>query len=818
MKKIHKILYGVILILCPGISVLGQPMFQVKGRVFEDSNRGAAFATVRVLHLPDSGLIGGTVTDSAGWFHLEIRTEGSYVLRVSLLGWQSAEMPFQLNQEQQHVQLPPIRLHATSHALQAVQVIASRPFIEQQPGKTVIHVDGSPTAAGSDVLDILQKAPGVTVDQDGNITLKGKSGVMVMIDGRPTYLSQEQLTHFLKTIRAESISHIDVISNPSAKYDAAGSAGIIDIHLKKNDQEGYNGVVQAQFQQGRYPASSGSLELHYARHRIQAYLNGGFYTGQSFNDLQLIRNFYASDKSLQATMEQISHMRFPETNYQLRIGADLDINTHQRIGFFIDADQSREHDKSDGPISFYDAAHQLDSIASPVSKNNGKWSNMTYHLHYHWQIDTAGQELGAEFNVSPFTSHALSDDITQYFLSDGTTLRDPSRKDGELSSAISIISGKMDYTLPLNKNLKLDAGIKASHVRSDNQVQYQNWVQDKQIWITDTGLTNHFLYQEDIYAAYMSMAQDFKKGWHVQVGLRAEQTITRAHQLVHDSLVKRSYVNLFPNLMVKKDFPHDHSLSLAFNRRIDRPNYQDLNPFRYYIDQYTYQVGNPFLQPQLTYATELSYTYKNQYTITLDYSYTSNVITEYIRQDDKTRVGYQTNENLSSFNNVGISWSIPVTIARWWNTQNFLSIFYNDFQGSVDQARLTNHHAAWRFNSVQEFQLPAHIKAELSGFYQSSMPYGPFMLKPRYRIDIGFQKNLFHDKGTLKLFANDIFRTQQGIVDLRYLNTDIHVHNRWNTQKVGVSFVYHFGNQQLKVKTVNRTGIEEEQSRIKKGG
>lgn len=816
MKSFRQVFYGMMLFIGSGMPLFAQSVYQVKGRVMEDSTIAATFATVRVFHLPDSTLAGGAISDSVGWFHLELPAAGTYLLKVSLLGRQSAELPFQLKQGQYHVQLPPVQLQTGSHALQAVQIVATRPFIEQQPGKTVLHVEGSPTAAGSDVLDILQKAPGVTVDQDGNITLKGKSGVMVMIDGRPTYLSQQQLTNFLKTIRAESVASIDVITNPSAKYDAAGSAGIIDIHLKKNNQEGYNGSVQAQFQQGRYPATSGSWELHYAHRAVHAYVNGGFYTGQSFNDLHLTRNFYTPDKSLQATMKQVSHMQFPETDYQLRVGSDLDISSRQSIGFFIDANQSREHDKSQGPISFYDSAYQLDSTASPSSKNDGTWRNMTYNLHYHLQLDTAGQELSAEFNAAPFKSNANSNDVTQYFLADGNPLRDPSYKQGELSSDIQILSGKMDYSLPMKKKRKLEAGIKASHVKSDNQVQYQNWDQGKQIWILDTGLTNHFIYQEDIYAAYASIDQDLAKGWHVQVGLRGEQTVTRAHQLVHDSLVRRSYLNLFPNLMIKKDFSQNHSISFAFNRRIDRPNYQDLNPFRYYIDQYTYQMGNPFLQPQLTYATEFSYTYMNQYTLTLDYSYTTDVITEYVRQDEKTRIGYQTNENLSSFTNLGATWSVPVKLAHWWNTQNFLSIFYNDYKGNVDQIQLMNQHVAWRFNSVQEFQLPAHIKAELSGFYRSSMPYGAFTLKPMYRIDIGLQKNLFHDKGTLKLFANDIFKTQQGRVSLHYLNTDLQIQNTWNSRRVGISFTYRFGNQQLKVKTVNQTGIEEEQSRIKK--
>lgn len=817
MKKNFITICWIMLFMACGVSVFAQSAYRVNGRVLVDRAAGASFATVRIFHLPDSALVAGAITDSTGEFQLELRASGMYLLRASLLGWQSASLSFQLQPGQYQVVLPDLQLQATSQALQAVQVVSTRPFIEQQPGKIVLHVEGSPTTAGTDVLDILQKAPGVTVDQDGNITLKGKSGVTVMIDGRPTYLSQEQLTNLLKTIRAESVSSIEVISNPSAKYDAAGSAGIIDIHLKKNNQQGYNGSVQAQFQQGRYAATSSSVDLHYAQQRFQAYLTGGFYTGKSFNDLDLTRHFYTTGKSLLATMQQVSHMVFPGTDYQLRVGADLDLSTRQSIGFFIDANQSRENAKSQGPISFFDSTYQLDSIAAPQSRNDMKWTNMTYHLHYHLKLDTAGQELKAELNTAPFTSHASSMDATQYFLANGDILHDPSQKQGRLNSSIQILSGKVDYTLPMHKNRRLEAGIKASHVRSDNDVQYQNWDQGKQIWVPDTGLTNHFLYQEDIYAAYASLDQELGKGWHVQLGLRGEQTVTRAHQMVHDSLVKRSYLNFFPNLMVKKDFSKDHSISLALNRRIDRPSYQDLNPFRYYVDQYTYQVGNPYLKPQLTYAAELSYTYKNQYTLTLDYSYTSDVITEYIRQDDATRIGYQTNENLNSFTNIGATWIVPVKITSWWNTQNFLSMFYNDYQGNVDQAQLVNHHVAWRFNSVQEIQLPKHIKAELSGFYRSSMPYGPFTLRPMYRIDLGLQKNLFHDKATLKLFANDIFRTQQNRVDLRYLNTDIQVHNTWNSQKIGISFTYRFGNQQLKVKTVNQTGIEEEQSRIKKG-
>src|SRR5699024_11044269 len=299
---------------------------------------------------------------------------------------------------------------------------------------------------------------------------------------------------------------------------------------------------------------------------------------------------------------------------------------------------------------------------------------------------------------------------------------------------------KIDYTLPLKHKIKLSLGAKTSLVTSDNNVEYFRFDNDNKKWLYDSA-TNHFKYTENINAAYINLNKKFKKGWGLQLGLRGEQTISKGHQFTNDSTVKRNYLQLFPSVYVSKKLDKNNTLNASYSRRIDRPDYQDLNPFRYYIDPYTYNEGNPFLQPQLANSLKLAYSYKSLLTAALSYSNTSDVISQVLKQDDSARVTYQTRENLSRMQNTGLSISLSIPVTKCWMSNNSINVFHNIFQGEFLGAYLDFGRTAYTFHSTNTFTLPAHFKAELSGYYNSSMQWSIFTSRPQYSLSAGIQKS-----------------------------------------------------------------------------
>ncbi|TAM95967.1 MAG: TonB-dependent receptor [Chitinophagaceae bacterium] len=789
---------------------------EITGKVANENHQAVPFATVTLLKADDSALIKGNITDELGQYVFTNIPAGKYITSASVIGMlKSYSRPFEINEAHSKVMVPELILKDNTQLLKGVNVTASKPFIEHKLDKTVVNVENSVVSTGNTVLEVLEKVPGVQVDNDGNISLKGKSGVTIMINGKLTYLSQEQLTAMLKSMSASQLSQIEIITNPSAKYDASGTAGIINLKLKKNANEGFNGNVMLGYYQSTHSTYNGGLNLNYKKDKINLFGNYSRNGGGGSNDMELIRRFYnGNSKSLNSQMEQNSINHWSYTYQSIRAGIDYNINKNNTLGALITYSGNPQTSRRNGPIHFYDAGMNLDSLVVPHSEIDNSWHSVTYNLNYKLTIDTAGQELTANFDYSPFSSTSGQNYSTEYFDGVGIQLHEPKYRRGNLPSGIDIKSGKIDYTLPLKNKMQFEAGVKSSLVTSDNNVQYENQIDGK--WLNDTGTTNHFIYKENINAAYINFKKELKKGWAFQLGLRGEQTVSKADQVTIDSVVNRNYFQLFPSVFVKKDLNKNNTLTFSYSRRIDRPDYGSLNPFTYYIDDYTYSQGNPFLQPQLTNSFELSHSFKSILFTTLNYSHTSDVITGIIKQNDTTHVGYEMNENLNTMNNIGISVSMPIQVTKWWMTNNFINVYRNHYNGQLEGGQLNNSLTSFNFNTTNTFTLPWDMKAELSGYYNSRGVHGMAISYPRYSVSAGVQKSFWDKRASMKLNVNDIFDTQEGGGTLHYQQINMTIHNKWESRRIGLTFSYSFGNKNLKVNQNHKTGIEDEQNRISK--
>ncbi|QES87800.1 TonB-dependent receptor [Rhizosphaericola mali] len=775
-------------------------------------------ASINLISTKDSSIIKASLTNDSGVFKIQAPTIGAYKIQVQSLGYKDFYSD-SINLKKGSVfNLPEIYLTNTAADLTAVAVSTKKPFIEQKIDKTVVNIANSIVAVGNTVWDVLDKVPGVVVDNGNNrVNLQGKSGVMIYIDGKNTYLSGDQLANLLKSMDASTIQTIEVMTHPSAQYDAAGNAGIINIVTKKNKAKGFNGSLTTGYGQGRFARQNIGGDMNYRNGKLNLYGNYSFYNGKSWNSNYINRDFAESTTTSAVNSPQNAYNVSKWKSHNFKVGADYYLDSTNTIGVMVNGVINPNSEKGNNTTKFL-SNNQLDSTAVTNSNSSGKWNSMTYDVNYKHDLDNNGAYIMGDFAYSRFNSKSDQYYETSKYDAENNLLPsidglNPLNRIGNLPSLINIKTGKIDFSKPLKNKAKIEAGLKSSYVTSDNDVHYYNQIDNN--YVVDSTITNHFKYTENINAAYVNYNQEFEKGWSIQLGLRGEQTVSKGHQYSNDSTVHRNYFKLFPTVFIQKKIKENHTLGFTYNRRIDRPDYQDLNPFLYYLDPYTYSQGNPFLQPQITNSGEVSYAYKTWLVTSLNYTHTSDVISDVLIQDDATKVTYQTKQNVNTTKNITLTTSLNFNVTKWWSTNNSIILMRNYIDGSYLDAPVNLRKNTLIYNGTNTFTLPKGFKAELSGNYHSALIWGLFDIKPQYQINTGIQKNIFNNNATIKVNVNDIFRMQKSNVNINYGNINTYVSNRWDSRRVNISFTWRFKKGKIQTRSHNNTAADDESSRIK---
>jgi hypothetical protein len=806
MKTLKFFFVSSALLLASFSTFAGSTDGHIKGKVFDKtSGKPIEFVAVILSSLPDSAVKSTLVTDSTGNYVFNVPA-GDYFVSTQMVGYKVAKTPKVSVVAKQEKIVAPIALE--NFEIKEVTVTAKRSFIEQKADRTVMNIDGSVSAAGESAYELLKKAPGVYLDKDDNIILRGKDGVMVMINDKPTHLSAKDLANYLKGVQSGEIEKVEIITNPPARYDAAGNSGIINIKTKKNLKPGMNGSVYVGGKQGNKTTvyGGGNINVRYGNLNVYGNYNPGSYAGNWTNDLD----------------RKVTDVRFYQNvggdwrfnANSLNAGADYDINKQNTIGFMVRGYGNSEKDHTFSNMNVYNAGSSvIDSILQSTNNMKYKYNNMSYNVNFKSKLDTLGKELNIDLDYAGFNNSSKTYNDNYYYNANGSVKRDPFYLYGETPSNITVQSTKVDYVNPFRKYFRLETGAKYSKASTNNDLNYQ--VMQSGNWVYDPTRSNEFDYNEDVLAGYASFSYD-KDKTSLKFGLRAENTWSKGNSVTMNKVVKRSYLDWFPTFFAQEKLSENHSLGFSYNRRIDRPNYEDLNPFVYYIDQYTYMEGNPFLNPQYTNTFSLTHSYKNALITSLSYSRTTDVMTEIIVQDDVTKVGKQTKENLNNLNNISLNINYNYSPVNWFKTNNNLNAFYNGYERTVSSGNETQKQTSFRFNTVNTFTLPADYSIEVSGFYQSPMLYGMFKIQKMYSVDLGLQKNLWNNKATLKLSVRDIFKTMQNRADLVYDNVDLHTKNSWDSRVVSLNFSYRFG-ADIKPSRQRSTGIDDEQGRVGKG-
>lgn len=794
---------------------------RIGGEVGDQNHKPIEAATVSLLQGKDSSTVRQTVSDKSGKFVFDNVTEGKYLISITSVGHNPRFSPvFEISATQPNVVLQPLTLNASSANLQEVSVVGKKPFIEQKADRMVVNVDASPSNAGSTALDVLERAPGVTLDKDDNISLKGKQGVTVMIDNKPTYMNATQLASYLKSLPASTIDQIELMTNPSAKYDAAGNSGIINIKTKKNKAKGFNGSVNLTHTQGVYPKPSGNINLNLRNGKTNFFLNGGYSHWEGFQHLDISRTYLdpGPDRVVNSIFTQGTEMHFVNPEMNLKFGMDYYASNKTTLGFVVSGFQNKENNTSSSNIFLKNPHGNIDSMVNSPSTTHNTWKNGSINLNYRHQFDSTGRELTADLDYVHYSSGSSQyfDNITTYPNSNNSS---ETILTGDLPARINIYTFKTDYTHPVNKDVKIEAGLKSSYVNTDNTANYFNVIHGASE--VDTTKTNHFLYRENINAGYLNFNKQYKK-WSIQAGLRLENTNYSGHQLGNgtqvnrDSSFSRSYFSLFPTAYISYAASEKNQFSLNYGRRIDRPAYQDLNPFLFFLDQYTYQAGNPYLQPQFTHNVELTHTYAGFLSTTLNYSYTKNFFSETFEQSGHATI--VRNGNIGNRQNAGIAVSAQVHATKWWMAILYSNVNYTKFSGYLYGEPVNVEATTLVLNMNNQFTFPHGWSGELSGWYRTKGVEGQLVLYPMGQAAVAVSKKVLGDKGSIKLGIRDFLYTGKVHGYINFQQTEATFRNIRDSRQVSVTFSYRFGKPIKSPSRRRAGGAGEEESRVKTGG
>lgn len=784
----------------------------IKGRVTDPEGLAAPYANVLLVSAADSTkLVKAGLTDNNGGFELTPVVAGEYRLRVTLLGMENYfSLPFSLA-DQQVMEYPDIRLVQKATEVEEVKIIAEKPTLTVKPDMIVFNVDGTPNAIGNNALELLRKSPGVVVDNNENIMLLGKTGVRIYIDGKPSPLSATDLAGLLKSMQSTEIESIEIITNPSSRFDAEGNAGIINIKMKKDLSLGFNGNVTLGYAIGKYSKYNGSLAMNYRSKKINAFGSFAGNMGKSWNFM----DFYRVQSG--SYFDQSTEMVHDNKSQNFRIGADYYINKKNTIGVLATGFGMTSNSSTEA--STYIGLANTEGVQSVlVSNTTNDATRQNYNANLNFRHDGGnGTILNVDADYGIYLNNTDSYQPNTYFDSTQTNVLLERNFSSYAPSTIQIRTLKTDYEHGLWGG-KLGLGGKVSSVITDNTFDFYNVVNG--VEELDTNRSNTFIYTENVNAAYANYQKQIKK-WGIQAGVRVEQTNSLGELQSNDSIpaVERHYLNLFPSGGITYAPSRVHSFQLTYSRRIDRPRYDQLNPFEFKLDELTYRRGNPFLRPQYTHNIQLSHTYKYTLNTTLSYAITSDFFTEFTDTTEVNR-SYLTTMNLSTRKVATLSVSYPFSPFKWWSIFTSASVFNVRNQADFGVGKeIDLGVTSYNVYHQQSFNLPKDFSLQLSGFYNSPNIWGAnFRNSKFWGVEAGLSKKFLEGRGNLKLAVSDIF------LGMRWSGTQtfggLYMEGRggWESRQFRVNFTYLFGNQQAKGGSRRKTGLEDEGNRAGGGG
>lgn len=733
----------------------------------------------------DNKLIKTEIADSNGKFGFSDLKSGTYHLKISRNGsevYHSDNISLADN-----TTLPSIDL--TIKSIEGVTITKARPMIERQDGKMIMNVENSIASTGNSAFEVLEKAPGINIDNNDNISLRGKGNLLIQIDGKNTPMTGSDLANYLKGIPSSTIDKIEFNTNPSSKYDAAGSS-IINIKLKKEQRKGTNGSISTSLGTGKYVKNNNSFSINHRNKKINIFGNYSFAYREAYNGLVLDRNFYENNNFRKAYIQD-NYLKFKFNSHVAKAGMDYYLDDKSVLGFSVGLVSNKFNINGDNSNVTLGSNHLPESTFTTVNASNDRWTNLSFNLNHKYTIDSLGSEISTDFDYINYVNSSLqSFDTRTHEIADGTDNLDIIK--GDMDGKLNIYSLKSDLNKNFKNDWKLETGIKTSFVKTDNDLKFFN--ASSGVLIPDLSKTNHFIYEENINALYGNVSKKWDK-FKATAGLRMENTNVKGTQLTTNQINKRNYTQLFPSAVFSYDITDKSNLEVNFSRRITRPSYNQLNPFKFYLDPTTLKAGNPDLNAQTTMNYELTYSLSNKYFATLSYSKTSDNITDILKPvvENGQIITVQTIENLNSASNFGLYLIVPVKVTKWWDMNNSANFYYGSYTGNVSGTQINNKgNFTFNINSINSFKLGNGYIAELTGNYKAREVYAYLDMSPVWYLNIGAQKK-FKNNSILKFSFTDMFFTSNIKGQTVYNDYLENFAVKRDTRVVTLSYTYNFG-------------------------
>ncbi len=798
--------YFYLLLLNFLITSFAYAQVKVTGKVHVENNVPLASATAYLMKAKTTVILKAVVTDENGEYQFSDIQAGSYYVEAKMVGYTTNKSNvFDISKSDHKV--PAILLNTDTRKLQEVAVEGKRPMVESKPGKLVLNVENSPLAAGNNALDIVQRAPGVSLDNNNNLQLMGQSGVSVTIDGRQTYMSGEQLVNFLKSTDGNQIKSVEVITTRAAKDDAEGAVGTINIVLKKNRMEGFNGTFNMTAGRGEKFRGNSSLSLNYKKNNTTVFGSYAYSDEKSHRKLLLDR--VIQNKGEKTYFKQRSILDEKEQNHSYRFGVEQRTSARNTLTVQFNGSNNIEYNDNDSKTNVGKSFTTLDSLLISTSQFKELFDRYSANLNNEFRIDSNGRKLTLDLDWSKFKSSKRVGYNNQYFDGQMNAITPEEIQRSRMPIGIDIYVAKLDYEQPLSKVSKLEMGAKYSNVTSDNDLTFEDFLNNS--WINNEKRTNHFVYKEQIAAGYIDYNNTIGK-WGLKVGARGEYTFSDGNSLTLNKQVKRNYFKLFPNANLTYTLHENHILSLGYARKITRPNYRQLNPFDYFIDKLTFERGNPYLNPQFSNEFTLNYTLMQRYNVTLGINDVRDAIVESMGQDSVLKQTWVIRENLGKNLTAYLNLNIPVTVSKIWSMNNNITGIHFNFDGMVSGYPLKRTSFLLQATSMHNLKLAKSLSANVNLRYFSPFNYNVYDMKARWDMEVGATKTFKDQRSSLKLAVSDLFNTWNQNLKTNFGDFDSSIRQYQDRRVVRLTYSYKFGNLKNNYRKKDTSNEEKERA------
>ncbi len=782
----------------------------LRGNVRDAAGKALPFCTLTLLSARDSTLVKGGLANELGTYELAGIRAGRYVVAASMVGYTAARsIVFEVTAERTAV--PTLTLSESTKALNEVTVVARKPLFEQQVDRLVVNVQNSITAAGGTALDVLERSPGITVNrQNGSMTMSGKAGVMVMLNGKLTRLPIATVMEMLAGMTASDIDKIELITTPPARYDAEGDAGLINIVTRKNTALGTNGSLSATMSYGWYERPSATLSLNHRNRKVNLYGSYSLARDHRWDQYSYTRQVQQTTGALQSDI--VSNRYSIRHTNTARLGIEYTLSPQTTLNGLV-AGFSNDWSGNLPTLTLLQRGDVPVGETTVAATRRNRWEHLLLNMNLR-HVFKNKQEWSLDIDRLYYNNHNPSDYLTtNYAIQEGKTDRQQLRFSKETPIQMWVL--KTDFQLPVGQKGRLETGVKATMSRLSNDVALDQLVNNR--WQVDTMFTQRYTLAEDILAGYVSLNQPLAAQTTLQAGLRYEHTQTDINTVEGQVLVHRRYGNWFPSLFLSRKLSKNHSVNLSYSRRITRPTYDDIAPLVLFIDPNTYASGNPALLPTISDAVQGSYTFKDAYVFSVRYSDDQHAIAGIQPHVDAAtnRISYYA-ENLAQQQTLSANVSLPVQITRWWQSQTNMTLLHQLIVSTYQTVPVSQRVSFFRANTTFTFKLPRQFTAELTGFYTGPSVNGLYRFSARNQVIIGLQKVLPAGRGTFRMSLTDIFwgnitRIQSAIAGLNFSDRAAFVSEPRVWQ---LTYNRSFGSKTVKAANTRVTGSDEERKRL----